>query len=304
MGKKLILLVLVFFQSCAHEKSSLTLKGMHDTIGGIQSEGMLEVERISNSSVKVISSDFGFSTHPNDDYRKRNDLLKKFLNLSPKMKIITLSYHQCRPDIDGPCAFGGGVANHFFNESEWDELLTWNSPLNKKWQLQMRELGEFISTLKKNGIKIYLRPYHESNIPLFWWSDIRRPDRSIALWKMLHRFYSEDMKLDNIIWVWAASFHPKHIDDLQKFYPGDEWVDVLGVDIYPPAKTSEPLFSAAWKVLKKISPNKPLALSEVSRLPSEDELKDHNWLYVVPWGISMLKRDNTLEEIRNFYGKK
>lgn len=289
-------------QSCSNEESSIvTLKGIHDTIGGIQKDGSQEIEKLANSRVDVFSSDFGFSTHPNDDYRKRAELLKKILDLSHKKKIITLSYHQCRPDIEGACSFDKGVANLFFNENEWKELLSWNSPLNKKWQKQMREMGDFISILKDHKTKIYLRPYHEPNIPLFWWSNINRPENFIALWKMLYKFYVEDMKLDNIVWVWSVSYHPKYLGEISKFYPGDNWVDVLGFDIYSPGKGKEPNFSDAWEILKEIAPNKPLALSEVSRLPSKEELRKHHWLYVVPWGITMLKRDNSNMEIQKFY---
>lgn len=307
LGKTIVIFLILIFQGCSYQFSPTTsfktLKGMHDTIGGLQSEGGLQVEKISHTPVEVLSSDFGFSTHPNDDYRKRNDLLKKFIALGPQKKIITISYHQCRPDIEGACAFEGGVANHFFNEGEWRELLTRDSPLNKKWKIQMRELGDFISSLKKNNIKIYLRPYHESNLPLFWWSDVKHPEHSVALWRMLHDFYVNEMKLDNIVWVWSIAFHPKHISEIKKFYPGDDMVDVLGVDIYPPAKNVEPLFSSAWSLLREVSTKKPLALSEVSRLPSKEELQRHDWYYVVPWGITMLKRDNTESEIGNFYKK-
>jgi mannan endo-1,4-beta-mannosidase len=283
--------------------SSQTMKGMHDTIGGPQSNGLENMTKAGGHIPEVFSSDFGYSTHPNDDFRKRKDLLEKVLKLSSQVKIITLSHHQCRPDIQEPCTFNTGVANVDYNDKEWEELLKWDSPLNKRWQKQIKPLADFIGKLNEKKITLYLRPYHESNLPLFWWSNIKKPQYSIALWKMLHKHLTNDYKLSNIKWVWSISYHPKHLDNLEKFYPGDEFVDVLGFDIYPPAKDSPPNFENAWNILEKISQKKEKALTEVSRLPASQDLKKHAWLYVVPWGEVMLRKENTIEDIKSFYQK-
>ena len=278
-----------------------TLKGMHDTIGGSQSNGFENITKLSGKSPEVLSSDFGYSTHPNDDYRKRKELLTKFKEMGPKVKILTLSYHQCRPDIKEPCTFNTGVAAVDFSPKEWAELLTWDSPLNKLWQKQMSVLAEFLNELQKINITIYFRPYHESNIANFWWGDTKKPQHSAELWRMLHTFFTKTHKLTNLKWVWSISYHPKHLNDLKAFYPGDNYVDVLGVDIYPPKKNSPPEFAAAWNLLNAISPTKPKALTEVSQLPSSAELEKRAWQYVVPWGETMLRKENTTENIKEFY---
>lgn len=281
--------------------SLTTLKGMHDTIGGPQSSGFANLTKKNGHSPAAFSSDFGFSTHPNDDYRKRADLLDKILHLPSTVKLITLSWHQCRPDIQEPCTFGTGVASVNFTDKEWQELLLWNSPLNKMWQKQIKILGEFLQKLQDKKIDIYLRPYHEPNIPNFWWTDIKNPQRSVELYKMLRKHLEEDYKLKNLKWVWSISYHPAYLENLQKFYPGDDFVDVIGVDIYPPKKGVSPDFTHAWTLLNSISKIKPKALTEVSKLPKEDDLKKHDWMYVIPWGENMLKQENTTEEIQAFF---
>lgn len=280
---------------------SETFKGMHDTIGGPQSYGIEHIEKLSGKTPEVFSSDFGFSTHPNDDYRKRDELLAKFIALSKKVKILTLSYHQCRPDIQEPCTFNTGVANVDFTESQWNELLKWDSPLNKLWQKQIKKLAEFLLKLQEKNITVYLRPYHESNIPSFWWSDINNPKHSVGLWKMLYKHLQNDYKIKNLKWVWSLSYHQKYLTNLAAFYPGDDLVDVLGFDIYPSKKDSPPEFQNAWDLLIKISSTKAKALTEVSKLPSLKELSKNNWLYIVPWGETMLKKENSVEEIKTFY---
>ncbi|MDO9182283.1 MAG: glycosyl hydrolase [Bacteriovorax sp.] len=298
--KKTILLFTYFSFALSFTLYAGTLKGIHDTIGGPQSSGLENLNKMGKMP-DVFSSDFGFSTHPNDDYRKRPILLDKFISLSAKMKIMTLSYHQCRPDIQEPCTFNTGVANVDFTDAQWKELLTLNSPLNKQWQKQINNLGDFLTKLQNKNITIYLRPYHESNIPSFWWADIKNPKHSIDLWKMLHTYLTENYKLKNIKWVWALSYHTKYLTNLNSLYPGDEWVDVLGFDIYPTHANEFPEIKKAWDLLEHISLKKPKALTEVSRLPSLKDLAQNNWLYVVPWGENMLKKENTPEEIKAFY---
>jgi len=263
----------------------------------------LHLKKISEYDIRLFSSDFGYSTHPNDDYRKRKDLLEKMLKL-PEGTRITLSWHQCRPDIQEPCTFNTGIANTSFDDKEWTQLLTWNSPLNKQWQKQMQILGEFLQKLAQAKKEIYLRPYHEMNLPSFWWADIKNPSHSIQLYKMFQRHLISDYKLTNIKWVWSISFHPKYLEKLSQYYPGDEFVDVLGVDIYPPQKNTAPDFDKAWMILEAISKNKPKALTEVSRLPTEADLKKHPWLYVVPWGENMLRKENSEEEIKKFFSNR
>lgn len=297
---KLILLCALFSLLSITSVCSETLKGMHDTIGGPQSNGFENMTKLSGVAPSAFSSDFGFSTHPNDDYRKRKELLEKIVKLPPSVKVITLSWHQCRPDIQEPCTFNTGVSGVDYSDKEWDELLKWDSPLNKAWQKQTKKLAEFLLQLKEKNITIYLRPYHESNLPLFWWSNIKKPAHSIALWKMLHKYLVEDHKLTNLKWVWSFSYHPKHLTDLQKFYPGDTHVDVIGVDIYPPKKESAPLFQEAWDLMNKIS-SRPKALTEVSRLPDAKVLEKRPWLYVIPWGEVMLRNENKIENIKTFF---
>jgi len=298
----LIFLIISTFQVTAHGE---ILKGIHDTIGGPQSDGFLYLTKTVGKNPDVLSSDFGFSTHPNDDYRKRPQLLKKIISFSAskKNKILTLSYHQCRPDIQEPCTFSSGVSNVDFTQDQWKEILTWNSPLNTLWQKQIKNLATFLLTLQEKNIIVYLRPYHESNLPLFWWADIKNPEHSIKLWKMLHRHLTDDYKLKNLKWVWSLSYHPKHIENLKQFYPGDEYVDLLGFDIYPPKRGADPNVSHAWQLLEKINNKKPKVLSEVSRLPSKMELQKYPWYYIVVWGDVMLRKENSKEEIVNFFQK-
>lgn len=278
-----------------------TLRGMHDTIGGDLADGFDVVSEMCGKRLALWSSDFGYSTHPNDSIRLRPALLEKIKALSEKNILITLSWHQCNPTLDEPCTFTEGL-QQVLSEDQWSELLTDGSPLNTKWKGQIDRLSGFLEALQAAGVTVLLRPYHEPNIPSFWWHH-EDPQIFKALWNQLRSHFLEARGLKSLLWVWSVSYHPNDWNRVADYYPGDDVVDVVGLDIYPPAHDKAPDFEKAWVTLKQVAPAKPLALTEVSRLPSSHEMNVRNWAYVVPWGKSMLLRDNSLEEIKAYCGE-
>ena len=163
----------------------------------------------------------------------------------------------------------------------------------------MKKIGLLLQVLDREKIPVYFRPYHEGNLPGFWWAG--RASYYKRLWIMLYDFYMNEMHLTHLKWVWSVSYHPLYWESIRDFYPGDSFVDVLGADAYPSQKDHSPPYHRIYQDLQRVSSSKPLALTELSRLPSKQDLKNDSWLYVVPWGINLLKRDNSLEEIQRFY---
>jgi len=275
------------------------LKGMHDTIGGEQANGLETVNGLTGNMVDIWSSDFGFSVEPNDSFRRREDLIAKAQFYHRQGTLITLSYHQCNPKIDEPCSFAAGVTSADLSSIEWRELLTDNTALNKRWKVQMDKIASYLKQLESVGVRVLFRPYHEANIPGFWWAS--NPEVSKQLWIQLYSYFQNHHKLKNMLWVWSVSYHPKYWENVAKFYPGDQYVDVVGVDIYPPAKKVAPDFSVAWSTLRGIAPKKILALTEVSVLPSISELESGRWAYFVPWGKNMLVGSNSKSTIKQIF---
>jgi len=280
-------------------RAKTPIMGMHDTLGGEQESGFARLKQLCGQQPGLWSSDFGFSRHPNDSVGLRDPLLEKATRLHQQGTLITLSWHQCNPVVDEPCTFKEGVQQPL-TEAQWAELLTPGSSLNRRWKHQLDRITPLLSALQKRGVPVLFRPLHESNIPGFWWSS---PDasRSIALWKQLRQHFSRSRALHNIVWVWSVSYHPKFWTRMPEYYPGDDEVDVVGLDIYPPTREGPPDFETGWTALKRVAPTKPIALSEISRLPTPAELRARPWAYVVPWGRNMLLRDNTVDIICSAY---
>ena len=110
--------------------------------------------------------------------------------------------------------------------------------------------------IKTFGYPCIFRPLHEMNGNWFWWCG--QPDEYKQLWKIMFDTFQRE-HVTNVIWCWAPSGDaPGHF----AYYPGDDYVDILGLDTYFDgyrlpglAKFTLLLFGSQYK-------NKPLMFAE------------------------------------------
>lgn len=91
-------------------------------------------------------------------------------------------------------------------------------------------IAEALIQLDDNHVPILWRPLHEGggdpqwNNPWFWWG-ASGADAYKQLWTLMYDRLTNYHHINNLIWVWNGQ-NPI-------YYPGDEYVDILGYDIYP-----------------------------------------------------------------------
>ena len=155
--------------------------------------------------------------------------------------IITISWHPRNPvtTIDG----GGPAGQKFPEGSAWDvtdstvvkKILEGGSH-HEKFQVWMNRLGDFLADLKtSDGQKIpfMFRPWHENSGSWFWWGEkLCTVDEYKALWNLLQD-YLRDRGFDNIVWAYSPGCQDNlTAERLLDRYPGDDRVDMLGLDGY------------------------------------------------------------------------
>lgn len=101
----------------------------------------------------------------------------------------------------------------------------------------------FISSLTSpdgNRIPLIFRPWHEHSGAGFWWGKGKcTKDEFIALWRFTHEYLSRTKGLDNLLWAYSPDeihfiwdnedrYRSIYLD----FWPGDGYVDILGLDAY------------------------------------------------------------------------
>ncbi|WP_300503766.1 glycoside hydrolase family 26 protein [uncultured Duncaniella sp.] len=92
----------------------------------------------------------------------------------------------------------------------------------------------FIASLKDadgNPIPVIFRPWHENSGSWFWWGkEHGTPAQYIDLWKRTRSGFDK-IGVNNVVWAYSPD---KDLTPEEYFstYPGDEYVDILGTDIY------------------------------------------------------------------------
>lgn len=109
-----------------------------------------------------------------------------------------------------------------------------NKALSDTLDSWIDKTADFISSLKDangNKIAVIFRPWHENTGTWFWWgAGNSTPEQYIDLWKRTRKIFDEK-GIDNVVWAYSPDkgLTP---EDYFTTYPGDEYVDILGSDIY------------------------------------------------------------------------
>ena len=134
----------------------------------------------------------------------------------------------------------------------------------------------------------------------FWWGNKKGKDGIAKLWKMMYDRYTHYHKLNNLLWVWGAN-GPRDIPGdeayaYKDFYPGHQYVDILGTDIYHSDYEQKD-----YNELLTLAQGRIIALTEVGTLPSDEVLKAQpKWAWFLVWS-SFLWTDNSRERVKEIY---
>ena len=112
----------------------------------------------------------------------------------------------------------------------------------------------------------------------FWWGG--NPEQFKKLWAMIYDRYTNFHKLNNLLWAWNPD---KPYAGVEKFFPGNATVDLFGTDIYPARDRKETYPQEWYDRMKGLAGDKPLALSEMSEIPTPESLEKQPWAWFMGW---------------------
>jgi len=146
----------------------------------------------------------------------------------------------------------------------------------------MNMIADSLLTLQKEGVAVLWRPLHEASGKWFWWgTDGAKP--CVALYKLMFDTFVNKKGLHNLIWVWTTD----EATDALDWYPGDEYVDVVGRDYYYyPRESNHSSLVGSFETVKEMFGGKKIVtLSENGSVPYPDEMKADgaNWSWFMPW---------------------
>lgn len=128
-------------------------------------------------------------------------------------------------------------------------------------------IRETAQKLKSFGNPVNLRFGHEMNGDWYPWG--RRPAEYVAAYKHIHKIFKEE-GATNVKFMWCVNV-AENPGELKAYYPGDEYVDVIGIDGfnfgnisgYGGWRSFNSIFGPTYKYLVS-NYNKPLVIAEIA----------------------------------------
>ena len=162
-----------------------------------------------------------------------------------------------------------------------------------EYSLILRDIDAIAVQLAKvssNNIPVLWRPLHEASGGWFWWG-AKGSGPFKQLWRLLFNRLTTYHNLHNLIWVLT--------NEDPDWYPGNDVVDIIGVDAYPSDPTDA--LSTDWQALKpQFDGVKLLTLSEFGGVPDVERMHVFGvwWSYFSPWTGSYIEGAPTNTLIR------
>lgn len=148
-------------------------------------------------------------------------------------------------------------------------------------------ISGYLNVLKSKDIPVIWRPLHEAAGGWFWWG-AKGSTPFKMLWKLMFDRMTNYHHLNNLIWVWTSEGNDPD------WYPGDEYVDIVGRDLYPTTNVHDSQLTEFNKVKAIVSSRKMIALTECGGIPDPDLMfqKGDTWLWFMPWYGSHTRDDS------------
>jgi len=169
---------------------------------------------------------------------------------------------------------------------------------------QMDKVCAVLLKLQNAGIAAIWRPFHEAagntyaknytGTAWFWWG-YDGATYYVKLWQAMYSYFQQK-GIHNLIWIWVTQNYNGDSSQYgidSAFYPGDNYVDIIGRDLY--GDTADQCYTE-YSQISTLYPNKMVTLAECGNSVtnnttiaatqaniSDQWLKGCRWLYFMPW---------------------
>jgi len=145
------------------------------------------------------------------------------------------------------------------------------------WRQQLDFFADVLQDMQTAGVTILFRPLMEMNGDWFWfgYTGSNDPQPFINLYRDMFNYYTYTKNLNNLIWVYSANMAYNGIPSVDFYYPGDDVVDITGLDVY---QNNVALPFDQYQTM--INLGKPFAISEMG--PNHNNMNgSHDYLSYV-----------------------
>lgn len=187
-----------------------------------------DVELVTGNRPSVVGWDIGkLGNLVNIDSFYFDQIIKGIKYVYKSGGINTISWH-----MDNPHSGGGS----WDKRSGIKELLP-GGEAHDNYIAKLNNFSDFIRKCRVGFTKlpIIFRPFHEHNGDWFWWGKSLNTEKEyVDLWRFTINYLRNEKKLHNLIYAFSPDRSRMEMSEESYLYgyPGDEYVDVIGLDNY------------------------------------------------------------------------
>ena len=251
--------------------------------GGINGNEFKAIKNLTGDYPALLGLDLMDYTPSRTAFGASSSAVEKAIEFANKGGIVTFCWHWNAPTeyLNSTANSSDGWWGGFYTQSsKFDIAKVMNGQDAKGKKLLDRDIKEIAKQLKrleKAGVPVIWRPLHEASGGWFWWG-AKGSDAYKKLWKYLYKELTNTYGCNNLIWVYNGQS--------ADWYPGDEYVDIVGEDIYPGNHVYDPQVSRFKQAINYGSKTKITALTENGCIFDIDSAVSINalWSWFMTWG--------------------
>ncbi len=191
-----------------------------------------DVKSVTGSHPAVIGVDFsGLSGRPDSMIEKEKQSLQKSIaETYDRGGVTTVAWHFNNPVSN---------TNFYWNDSTAAAAVKNIIPggsHHEHYRVILRTVADLAKSVKGSDGKIVpviFRPYHEFDGDWFWWGKAHcTMEEFKSLWRFTVAYLRDSLQVHNFIYAFSPDNRFFTEAQYLERYPGDEWVDMVGVDNY------------------------------------------------------------------------
>ncbi|MBK5278314.1 MAG: beta-mannosidase [Bacteroidia bacterium] len=195
-------------------------------------ENRSDVKSVTGSHPAMIGVDLsGFSGRtPEDMQHAKESVRKVVIDAYNRGGVTTVAWH-----FSNPVSRGG----FYWNDSLSLPAVKYIVPggeAHEQYKEILKGVGDWAHSIKgADGklVPVIFRPYHEFDGGWFWWGKPHcTREEFISLWRFTVAYLKDSLHVHNFIYTFSPDNKFKTQEEFLERYPGDEWVDMVGMDNY------------------------------------------------------------------------
>lgn len=250
--------------------------GQHDGVW-IKENGQLDsyFSQLTGKLPAIASFDYMFITRRDNSERswtrqQENEIRKRIIAAHEAGIAITMCWHYNDP-YTGSTFYAKEIPNRRQRQESFRSILP-GKENHVQFKKDLQKVAEFAHSLRDNNdreIPFIFRPLHEFDGNWFWWgAKYNTPEEFKTVWRFMVDYLKDSLNVHNILYAFSPDINFDTKEAYLLRYPGDEYVDILGLDDYRDFKYNEALAKKAMeriRIMGQLSAekNKPCALTEL-----------------------------------------